>query len=181
MPASRIMPPERRASWVRSVRSMDVAGAVTVFVLMVVGAYHAGKRVGAMQELMAASPSNALKIALVKKQPCATGWCETLWIGNSRSDVVKVAELTPGSEHCDEIAWAADGYRVGFVINGYQFRIFDGMTRTAINQVNLIDPDGTPTSRIVRGVTFSQNGAAVTFDDCPRGRSGCRSGLTAVR
>jgi hypothetical protein len=47
--------------------------------------------------------------------------------------------------------------------------------------VNLIDPDGIPSSRIVRGVTFSQNGAAVTFDDCPRGRSGCKSGLAAVR
>jgi hypothetical protein len=30
-------------------------------------------------------------------------------------------------------------------------------------------------------VTFSQNGAAVTFDDCPRGHSGCKSGLAAVR
>ena len=94
---------------------------------------------------------------------------------------MKVAELLPGSEHCDEIAWAGDGYRVGFVINGYQLRIFDGMARKPINQVNLIDPDGTPTTHIVRGVTFSQNGAAVTFDDCPRGRSGCKSGLAAVR
>jgi hypothetical protein len=143
--------------------------------------YLAGKRVGAAQELMAASPPNAQKIALVKKQPCTRGWCETLWLGNTRSDMVKVAELVPGSEHCDEIAWAADGYRVGFVVNGYQLRIFDGMARKPINHVNLIEPDGTPTSRIVRGVTFSQNGAAVTFDDCPRGRSGCKSGLTAVR
>ena len=67
------------------------------------------------------------------------------------------------------------------MVNGYQLRIFDGVSHTPINQVNLIDPDGTPSSRVVRGVTFSQNGAAVTFDDCPRGRSGCRSGLKAVR
>ena len=38
-----------------------------------------------------------------------------------------------------------------------------------------------PSSRLARGVTFSQNGAAVTFDDCPRGRSGCKPGLAAVR
>jgi hypothetical protein len=94
---------------------------------------------------------------------------------------VKVAELAPGSEHCDEIAWAADGYRVGFVINGYQLRIFDGAARKPINQVNLIEPDGTPSSHVVRGVTFSQNGAAVTFDECPRVGSGCKSGLAAVR
>ena len=92
-----------------------------------------------------------------------------------------MSALALGSKHCDEIAWAADGFRVGFVINGYQLRIFDGVSRKPINQVNLIDPDGTPSSRIVRGVTFSQNGASVTFDDCPRGRSGCKSGLVAVR
>jgi len=175
MPASRTVSPTRRQA------RLNAAFLLVAMAPVFAAVYLAGKRVGAVQELMAASPSNAPKIALVKKQPCATGWCETLWIGNTRSDVVKVAELTPGSEHCDEIAWASDGYRVGFVINGYQFRIFDGMSRTAINQVNLIDPDGTPTSRIVRGVTFSQNGAAVTFDECPRGRSGCRSGLVAVR
>jgi len=161
----------------RSTKGVSTA----VLLVAIVTAYWVGKRAGAVQELMAASPSNAQKIALVKKQKCATGWCETLWIGNTRTDVVKVAELTPRTEHCDEIAWAADGYRVGFVINGYQLRIFDGMARRPINQVNLIEPDGTPTAHIVRGVTFSQNGAAVTFDECPRGRSGCKSGLVAVR
>jgi len=155
--------------------------STAVLLVAIVAAYWVGKRVGAVQELMAASPSSAQKIALVKKQKCSTGWCETLWLGDTRTDVVKIAELTPGTEHCDEIAWASDGYRVGFVINGYQLRIFDGIARTPINQVNLIEPDGTPTSHIVRGVTFSQNGASVTFDECPRGRSGCKSGLVAVR
>jgi len=171
MSASRTVPAAR---WTKGV-------STAVLLVAIVTAYYVGKRAGAVQELMTASPSNAQKIALVKKQKCATGWCETLWLGNTRADVVKVAELTPRTEHCDEIAWAADGYRVGFVINGYQLRIFDGMARRPINQVNLIEPDGTPTAHIVRGVTFSQNGAAVTFDECPRGRSGCKSGLVAVR
>jgi hypothetical protein len=175
MPVTRTVSPARRQARLNLV--LLLAAMAPAFAAV----YLTGKRVGAVQELMAASPSNAQKIALVKKQPCATGWCEALWLGNTRADVVKVAELLPGSEHCDEIAWAADGYRVGFVINGYQLRIFDGMARKPINQVNLIDPDGTPTSHIVRGVTFSQNGAAVTFDECPRGRSGCKSGLVAVR
>ena len=171
MPAPRTVSPARSNAGV----------SATVLLVAIVASYLVGKRVGAVQELIAAGPSNAQKIALVKKQKCAAGWCETLWLGNTRADIVKVAELTPRTEHCDEIAWAPDGYRVGFVINGYQLRIFDGMARKPINQVNLIEPDGTPTLRIVRGVTFSQNGAAVTFDDCPRGRSGCRSGLIAVR
>jgi hypothetical protein len=175
MSAQRTVPPARRASWLNTV------GLALVVALAVVAAYFTGKRAGAVQELLAASPSTARGIGLVRKQPCATGWCETLWLGTTRADAVKIAELDPAAEHCDEIAWAADGYRVGFVVNGYQLRIFDGVSRASINQVNLIDPDGTPTTRMVRGVTFSQNGAAVTFDDCPRGRSGCRSGLKAVR
>jgi hypothetical protein len=175
------MPPSRTVSPARRQARLNAAFLLVALAPAFAAVYFAGKRIGAVQELMAASPSNAQKIALVKKQPCARGWCETLWLGNTRSDVVKVAELVPGSEHCDEIAWAADGYRVGFVINGYQLRIFDGMARKPINQVNLIEPDATPTSHIARGVTFSQNGAAVTFDECPRGRSGCKSGLMAVR
>ena len=175
MPASRTLSPSRRQARLTG---------ILFFVAMapaIVAAYLAGKRAGAVHELMAASPSNAPGIAVVRKQPCANGWCETLWLGTSRADAVQVSALGSGSEHCDEIAWAADGFRVGFVINGYQLRIFDGVSHKPINQVNLIDPDGTPSSRIVRGVTFSQNGASVTFDDCPRGRSGCKSGLAAVR
>jgi hypothetical protein len=175
MSASRTVSPARRQA------RLNAAFLLVALAPAFVAVYMAGKRVGAVQELMAASPSHAQTIALVKKQPCAAGWCETLWLGNTRADVVKVAELTPRTEHCDEIAWASDGYRVGFVINGYQLRIFDGVARKPVNQVNLIEPDGTPSSHIVRGVTFSQNGAAVTFDECPRGRSGCKSGLVAVR
>lgn len=175
MSASRTVPSTRRTAQLRTALFLvAIAPAIT-------GAYFYGKRAGAVQELVAASPANASAIALVRKQPCPGGWCETVWLGATRKDAVQVAALAPGSEHCDEIAWAADGFRVGFVINGYQLRIFDGVARKPVNQVNLIEPDGTPTSRIVRGVTFSQNGAAVTFDDCPRGRSGCRSGLVAVR
>jgi hypothetical protein len=175
MPTPRTVPPARRASRVTA------ATLALIAALAIAAAYLAGKRAGAVQELLAASPSAARGIGLVKKQPCATGWCETLWLGATRADAVEVAELNPSAEHCSEIAWAADGFRVGFVVNGYQLRIFDGVSHTPINQVNLIEPDGTPSSRVVRGVTFSQNGAAVTFDDCPRTGSGCRSGLKAVR
>jgi hypothetical protein len=175
MPASRTVSPARRQARLNAVL-LAVALAPAI-----VAAYLAGKRAGAIQELMAASPSNARGFAFVRKQPCANGWCETIWLGPTRADAVQVSALAAGTEHCDEIAWAADGYRVGFVINGYQLRIFDGLSRKPINQVNLIDPDSTPSSRMVRGVTFSQNGAAVTFDDCPRWGSGCKSGLVAVR
>ena len=144
-------------------------------------AYVAGLRAGGIHELMSAVPSDARRIAFVREEPCGDRPCQTIWIGDTREDAVQVATLAPGTERCDEIAWASDGYRVGFVINGYQLRIFDGVSRKPVRQVNLIEPDANPTSRLARGVTFSQNGAAVTFDECPRGRSGCKSALVAVR
>jgi hypothetical protein len=176
MSAQRTMPASRAAN-----ARLKVAALVVVLVTAVAAAYLAGKRAGAVQDVLSASPAEAHRVAFVRKQPCIGGWCETIWMGNTTGDAVQVASLSAGTEHCDEIAWARDGFRVGFVINGYQLRIFDAGSRTQVGQVNLIDPDGTPSSRIVRGVTFSQNGAAVTFDDCPRGHSGCKSGLAAVR
>src|SRR4051812_28530688 len=99
MPASRTVPAARQKTGV----------STAVLLAAVVAAYFVGKRVAAVHEPIAASPSNAQKIALVKKQKCTSGWCETLWLGHTRADAVKVAELAAGSEHCDEIAWASDG------------------------------------------------------------------------
>ena len=132
-------------------------------------------------EVMSAAPAGAARLAFVRESPCQGGRCQSLWIGAARDDAKQVATLAANAERCEEIAWAADGYRVGFVINGYQLRIFDGMTGQKVGQVNLLEPDKTPSSRIARGVTFSQNGAAVTFDDCPRHGSGCRSSMAALR
>ena len=175
------MSAQRSVPSARSPRAITTALFILVVVAAAVAAYLAGRRSGAVQNVLSASPAHAERVAFVRKQPCTGGWCETIWLGATKEAAVQVASLAPGTEHCDEIAWAHDGFRVGFVINGYQLRIFDPQTRKQVGQVNLIEPDTAPSSRIVRGVTFSQNGAAVTFDDCPRGHSGCKSGLAAVR
>lgn len=154
---------------------------VAVAIVVAVAAFFAGRRVGAVHDVMAAAPAAPGHVAFVREAPCSGGSCQTLWIGTSRNDAKQVGSLAAGVERCEEIAWAADGFRVGFVVNGYQLRIFDGVTGKSVGQVNLLEPDRTPSSRIARGVTFSQNGAAVTFDDCPRSTSGCKSSMAAVR
>ena len=70
---------------------------------------------------------------------------------------------------------------MAFLVNGYQLRLFDAHTGRALGAVSLIQPDGYPTSRLARGVTFSSNGAAVTFDDCPRDHSGCKPSVVALK
>jgi hypothetical protein len=97
-----------------------------------------------------------------------------------KEGATRTLETLTGDEQAGEIAWTPDGGRVGFVVNGYQLRVFDAHTGANLGAASLIEPDGTPPSRIVRGVTFSSNGAAVTFDDCPREHSGCRPGLVAL-
>ena len=175
MPAQRAVPsaPARRpplTAWIVAAGIVAAAGL----------GYIAGVRRGSVHEVMWAAPLNAQRIGFVREGPCGVRRCRTLWIGGTREDAVQVASLS-GDDRCEEIAWAPDGYRVGFVIDGYQLRIFDGHSGEPKGQANLIEPEGSPTSRIARGVTFSTNGAAVTFDDCPRYTSGCRSDMVAVR
>jgi hypothetical protein len=70
---------------------------------------------------------------------------------------------------------------VAFLVNGVQLRLYDPASHAPAGLIDLVPADATPSSRIARGITFSDNGAAITFDDCPRDRSGCRPGLVAVR
>jgi hypothetical protein len=163
--------------------SAPLKAALLVLLAMAasVFAYDSGRRAGATYEVMAAAPSEARGIAFVRERPCGRARCQTVWIGRAREDAMQVAALLPNAERVDEIAWAKDGFRVAFVINGYQLRLFDAENRKPVGQIDLFPPDGPPTSRVARGITFSQNGAAVTYDDCPRGRSGCKSALAAIR
>jgi hypothetical protein len=159
---------------------VTLALAAIAIASMVVG-YIAGYRAAATHEVMFAKASEAQRVAFVRASRCGSETCQTLWIGHAREDASEVAALQAGAERCEEVAMAKDGFRMGFLINGYEFRVFDGETRKEIKRVNLLEPDGTPSSRIARGITFSTNGAAVTFDDCPRDRSGCKSALIAIR
>lgn len=132
------------------------------------------------REVLSSSPPSGGRVAVVREAPCGEGRCQTLWLGRATDEATQVAALG-GQERCEEIAWSSDGYRMGFLVNGYELRVFDADPRTQVAQINLVHPDGVPSSRIARGVTFSPNGLAVTFDECPRYSSGCKSGLAGIR
>ncbi|MGH9370167.1 MAG: hypothetical protein ACRD15_01405 [Vicinamibacterales bacterium] len=119
-------------------------------------------------------------VAAVRLIACGSEWCDSLWLGPNAESATLIATLPYATERATEIAWLKDAKRVAFLINGYQLRLYEAQTRTPAGQFDLIPPDTQPTTRIARGVTFSDNGAAITFDDCPRDRSGCRPGLVGV-
>jgi hypothetical protein len=132
------------------------------------------------REVMRSDAPAGGRIAFVRESPCGEGRCQSLWLGTTTDAATMVGSLN-GRERCEGIAWSPDGYRMGFLVNGYELRVFDSDPRKLVAQVNLVEPDGIPSSRIARGITFAPNGTAVTFDDCPRWTSGCKSGLAGIR
>jgi hypothetical protein len=124
----------------------------------------------------AAAP-HAPKVALAVEVACSSGLCQELRLGTSDADATILNSL-PGRT-CDEIAWTPDGSRVAFVVDGLEMEIYDSATSRLVGTVRLLTAEAGLT-RLARGVTFSENGRAVTFDDCPRGKSGCRAAFVGV-
>lgn len=176
MSAERVVPPAPAA---HPLRVLALAGAAILTIAAAVLVWWLPRTVPAWDVLAADAPGGR-HIAIVRGTLCDGQPCESLWIGSSHDTAVRVGTLAPGIERCDEIAWTPDGVRVGFLVNGYQLRMFEAATLVPAGQFSLVEIDGHPTSRLARGVTFSENGRAVTYDDCPRARSGCRAGLRAV-
>jgi hypothetical protein len=163
-----------------SVKRALPAAIIAAFVVAAI-AFAGGYVLGARRIVRFASAPASDGVAYVLEGRCAAGVCQSLWIGSTVKTARVVETLSGASEQADEIAWTADGGRVAFIVNGYQLRLFDAHTGANLGAMAIIDPDGFPSSRIARGVTFSANGAAITFDDCPRDRSGCKSGMVAIK
>ena len=144
-------------------------------------AFAGGWFLGARRTVMSRSSPAGGAVAYVFEARCSQGLCQSLWIGTDVKHATMAEALSGPAEQAGEIAWTPDGSRVAFIVNGYQLRLFDAKTAANLGAVSLVEPDGHPPSRIVRGVTFSTNGAAVTFDDCPREHSGCKPGMVAIK
>ena len=126
----------------------------------------------------AASPNGARMAAAFEKM-CGQVVCGELRMGvPDQDDAAKVFDTYRDST-CDEIVWTPDGKRVGFLMTGQQLVIYDADTLKHLGNVRLLTQEAA-SSRRARGVTFSENGRALTFDDCPRTHSGCRAGVVGV-
>jgi hypothetical protein len=156
------------------------AAIIAAFVVGAI-AFAGGYILGARRIVLFANAPGGDGVAYVLEGRCAAGLCQSLWLGSSVKTSRVVEALSGPSEQAGEIAWTPDGGRVAFIVNGYQLRLFDARTGKNLGALAIIDPDGFPSSRIARGITFSANGAAITFDDCPRDHSGCKPGFLAIK
>jgi hypothetical protein len=157
-----------------------IAALFAAFVVAVAG-FAGGFYLGARRAVSVLESPSRDAVAFVLEGRCAAGRCQSLWVGPDTKRARMVQSLSGPSEEGGEIVWTQDGSRVGFVINGYQLRVFDARSGASLGAVAIIDPDGFPSSRVARGVTFSANGHAITYDDCPRYHSGCKPGLLAIK
>jgi Tol biopolymer transport system component len=117
------------------------------------------------------------RVAVAHEAACTAGLCQELKLGPTDGTSQTVASLTNRS--CAEIVWTPDGTRVAFVLDGSEMTIYDAQTAKLAGTVRLLTAEATQT-RFARGVTFSENGRAATFDDCPRSHSGCRAVVVGV-
>jgi hypothetical protein len=157
-----------------------IAAFIAAFVVATAG-FAGGWFLGARRMVRISDAPSRDAVAFIQEARCAAGRCQSLWVGPDMRTAKIVQTLAGPSEQADEISWTPDGGRVAFIVNGYQLRLFDARTGAGLGALAIIDPDGFPSSRIARGVTFSANGAAITFDDCPRYHSGCKPGMIAIK
>lgn len=95
----------------------------------------------------------------------------------SGGEKVEVRALAAGEEPGD-VLWSPDGSLAGVVIDGATLVAIDPVARRVIYELPLLEQrDG---SRMARGLGFSANAMAVTFDDCRRHGAGCRSRWIAL-
>jgi hypothetical protein len=126
----------------------------------------------------AASP-NGTRMASAFERMCGDIVCGELRIGTPNQEASAKVFDTYRDSTCDEIVWTPDGKRVGFLMTGQQLVLYDAETLKHLGNVRLLTQEAA-SSRRARGVTFSENGRALTFDDCPRTHSGCRAGVVGV-
>lgn len=95
----------------------------------------------------------------------------------SGGEDIEVRPLAAGEEPGD-VLWSPDGSLAGVVIDGATLVVIDPQARRVIYELPLLEQrDG---SRLARGLGFSANAMAITFDDCPKRGAGCRPRFMAL-
>jgi hypothetical protein len=170
MPAQRSVPPTGSPRALIAALLLGIAIGAAAAVLI--------EQSRGWRRTLARSPSSdQSRVAFVVERRCAGSVCQTFHIGPTEANATEVRSLE--SLMPTEVVWTPDGKRVGFVANGSELVLYDGQSLREVGIVRLMSAEAAQ-SRLARGVTFSENGRAVTFDDCPRTQSGCRAGVVGV-
>jgi hypothetical protein len=90
----------------------------------------------------------------------------------------EVKVLEEDGATAEEPLWSPNGELAGVLLNRSKLAVIDPAARRILYELPLLEKmDGT---RMARGLSFSTNAMAVTFDDCPRTGAGCRPRFLAL-
>jgi hypothetical protein len=170
MSAQRPVPPARSARALIAALLLGIAIGAAAAMLIEQGR-------GARRTLARSTSPDNSRVAFVAEKRCGDAVCQTFHIGTTDATAAEVRTIQ--SPIPVEVVWTPDGKRVGFLADAAELVLFDAQSLKEIGIVRLMSAEAAQT-RLARGVTFSENGRAVTFDDCPRGRSGCKGGVVGV-
>jgi hypothetical protein len=96
----------------------------------------------------------------------------------SGSEEIEVKRLDESTGLATELVWAPNGELAGVLVNHMKLAVIDAAGKRLLYELPLVEKlDG---SRMARGVSFSANALAITFDDCPTYGAGCRPRFMAL-
>ena len=122
------------------------------------------------------APDGRAHVSVVRK--FSLGAADQRVMIGSGNDTTEVRRLGEDTGPAGEVMWAPDGSVAGVVLNGSKLMVIEAASRRVLYELPLLEKqDG---SRIARGVGFSANALAITFDDCPRTGAGCRPRFMAL-
>lgn len=116
--------------------------------------------------IRAPSPTGSLT-ALVLSLPSLDPPRQVIVLEDATRARTELARVPPDSEWVDEVAWSADGQRVGFLLSGRHFLAFDTEPLRKVADLDLLD--GAPRGRVAhqaREVILAPAGDRVGFVLC---------------
>ncbi len=121
-----------------------------------------------------ASP-NGRWFARVELAPSLDPPAPVLELGRSESGPAKqLKRLAPdGRERCDEIAWSADGGRVGFLVNHSDLLLYATPDGRFFGRFRLVSPEDRRAGREACWVDLSADGSSASFELCSHDQALC--------
>lgn len=137
----------------------------------------AAGRASAEVGIVAEAWSPDARSALVVERRFAFGPADRRLVLRTPQGNVELRALAADVE-VPEMIWSPDGSLTGAVLGGVSLAVVDPSASRLLYELPLVEPaDG---SRVARGVGFSANALAITFDDCPGRGAGCRPRFMAL-
>lgn len=174
MPAGGCVPSETEKGRLMSNRALAFIVCLPIAGVIGFAAGRATSDVGTVMEMPAPGGKAHVRVA----RRFSMGAADLRVLVGSRDAEVEVRRLGEDTGDASEILWAPDGSLAAVLLNGSKLMVIDAAASRVLYELPLLEKmDG---SRIARGVAFSNNALAVTFDDCPRAGAGCRPRFMAL-